>query len=95
MVTRVDFIEKIRHIKACQWIQSKVGEVEVRIVPDDGFTEDDKMLVVNVTAQRCGKDNMDVIPRLCTMEELEYSNRGKFRLIINKSKNYSRLTNPS
>lgn len=95
MVTRVDFIEKIRHIKACQWIQSKVGEVEVRIVPDDGFTEDDKMLVVSVTAQRCGKDNMDVIPRLCTMEELEYSNRGKFRLIINKSKNYSRLTNPS
>ena len=86
IVTRIDFVEKLKHIKACQWIQHKAGEVEVRIVPDEGFCDKDKISVVSVTAQRCGEGNMDVIPRLCTMDELEYSGRGKFRLIINKTK---------
>ena len=57
----VDFIEKIGYIRTCQWIQLKVREVGVRIVPDDGFPEDDKMVVESVTALRCGEVNMNVI----------------------------------
>jgi len=90
MVTRIDFVEESQHICACQWIQTTIGAVEVRIVPDDGFTEKDKEFVVNATIRRCGEGNMDVLPNVCALEELEYTSRGKFRLIINKTKGYKR-----
>ena len=37
MVTRVDFIEEGKHIKACQWIQNEKGKLEIRIAPDEGL----------------------------------------------------------
>lgn len=85
MVTRIDFIEEGNHIEACQWIQHCKGELEVRIVPADGFTESDKKFVVDATLERCGKDNIDITATMCTMKDLEYSKRGKFRLIVNKT----------
>ncbi len=87
MVTRVDFVEDGNHIKACQWIQHHEGELEVRIVPDEGFTEHDKQFVINATLERCGRDNIDLNPIICTMNDLEYTSRGKFRLIVNKKAN--------
>lgn len=91
MVTRIDFVEESQHICACQWIQTTIGAVEVRIVPDDGFTERDKEFVVNATIRRCGEGNMDVLAKVCALDELEYTSRGKFRLIVNKTKDYKRL----
>ena len=91
MVTRIDFVEESQHICACQWIQTTIGAVEVRIVPDDGFTERDKEFVVNATIRRCGERNMDVLAKVCALDELEYTSRGKFRLIVNKTKDYKRL----
>lgn len=91
MVTRIDFVEESQHICACQWIQTTIGAVEVRIVPDDGFTERDKEFVLNATIRRCGEGNMDVFAKVCALDELEYTSRGKFRLIVNKTKDYKRL----
>ena len=83
MVTRVDFIEEGEHIKACQWIQHKKGKLELRIAPDEGFTEKDKDFVVKETLKRCGHGNMDIEVKVCGMDEMIYSKRGKFKLIIN------------
>ena len=84
-VTRVDFVEDGEHLKACQWIQHREGELEVRIVPDEGFTEKDKQFVTDATLERCGKDNILLTTTVCTMDDLEYTRRGKFRLIVNKN----------
>ena len=83
-VTRVDFVEDGKHIKACQWVQSEVGKLSVLIVPDEGFTDEDKEFVLNETIKRVGKDNMDIEVKLAQIDELRLSKRGKFRLIVNE-----------
>lgn len=83
MVTRVDFIEEGEHIKACQWIQNERGKLEIRISPDEGFSNKDVDFVVEETMKRCGYGNMDITIKVCSMDELIYSKRGKFKLIVN------------
>lgn len=83
MVTRVDFIEKGEHIKACQWIQNEKGKLEIRIVPDEGFTNKDVDFVIEETLKRCGHGNMDITTKVCSMDEMIFSKRGKFKLIVN------------
>ena len=87
MVTRVDFVENGDHIKACQWIQHYQGELEVRIVPDEGFKDYDKQFVIDATLERCGRNNINLTATICSIDDLEYTRRGKFRLIINKNIN--------
>lgn len=83
MVTRVDFIEEGEHIKACQWIQNEKGKLEIRIAPDEGFNDKDKEFVIEETLKRCGHGNMDITTKVCSMDEMVYSKRGKFKLIVN------------
>ena len=83
MVTRVDFIEEGEHIKACQWIQNEKGKLEIRIAPDEGFTDKDRNFVVEETLKRCGHGNMDITTKVCSMDEMIFSKRGKFKLIVN------------
>lgn len=83
MVTRVDFIEEGKHIKACQWIQNEKGKLEIRIAPDEGLTNNDIEFVVEKTLYRCGKGNMDITTKVCSMDEMVYTKRGKFKLIVN------------
>lgn len=83
MVTRVDFIEEGEHIKACQWIQNEKGKLEIRIAPDEGFTNKDVDFVIEETLKRCGHGNMDITTKVCSMDEMVYSKRGKFKLIVN------------
>lgn len=83
MVTRVDFIEEGEHIKACQWIQNEKGKLEIRIAPDEGFTNKDVDFVIEETLKRCGYGNMDITTKVCSMDEMIFSKRGKFKLIVN------------
>lgn len=83
MITRVDFIEEGEHIKACQWIQNEKGKLEIRIAPDEGFTDKDRNFVVRETQKRCGQYNMDITTLVCPIEDMIYSKRGKFKLIVN------------
>ncbi len=83
MVTRVDFIEEGEHIKACQWIQNEKGKLEIRIAPDENFTNKDVEFVVEETLKRCGYGNMDITTKVCSMDEMIFSKRGKFKLIVN------------
>lgn len=84
LVTRIDFIERGQHIKACQWVQEEKGEVIVYIVPDENFTEADARFVKNETLKRVGFDNMEVSTKIVGIEDLIYTQRGKFKLIVRK-----------
>lgn len=83
-LTRVDFVEQGNHIKACQWIQEEKGKLLILIVPDNGFNSKDKEYVIEETLNRIGKDNMDILTRIVDMNQLYYTKRGKFKLIVNK-----------
>ena len=85
LVTRIDFIESGQHIKACQWVQEEKGEVIVYIVPDENFTEADAYFVKNETLKRVGFDNMEVSTKIVGIEDLIYTQRGKFKLIVRKT----------
>lgn len=84
LVTRIDFIESGQHIKACQWVQEEKGEVIVYIVPDENFTDADARFVKNETLKRVGFDNMEVSTKIVGIEDLIYTQRGKFKLIVRK-----------
>ena len=83
-VTRVDFVEDGKHIKACQWIQKEKGKLLILIIPDDGFTDKDKEFVLDETIKRVGENNMDIDVKLTKLDELRLTKRGKFRLIVNE-----------
>ena len=85
-VTRIDFVEEGSHIKATQWIQEHPGQLTVKIVPDDGFTEADKQFVVEETLKRVGKGNIDLSVELVSMDGLEYTPSGKQRTVMSKVK---------
>jgi len=87
MVTRIDFIESGEHIKACQWVQEEKGKVTVCIVPDEGFTEKDRLFVKEETLKRVGYENMEITTKLVSINDLIYSRRGKFKLIVNNIRN--------
>lgn len=83
-MTRVDFVEDGKHIKACQWIQKEMGKLLVLIVPDEGFTDQDKDFVLEETIKRVGDNNMDIKVKLAELTDLRMTRRGKFRLIVNE-----------
>lgn len=82
-LTRIDFIEDGKNIIACQWVQSKAGELEVRIVPDEDFKDEDLEFVRKQTLNKIGADNIDLTVKLCKMEDMILTARGKFKLIVN------------
>lgn len=84
MVSRIDFIESGEHIKACQWVQEEIGKVTVLIVPDKDFTEQDSLFVKKATQKRVGVENLDVEIKTVSLDNLLYTSRGKFKLIVNK-----------
>lgn len=84
MVSRIDFIESGEHIKACQWVQEEDGKVEIRIVPDVGFTDEDRLYVVHETERKVGRCNLDIETIIVPIDKLIYTRRGKFKLIVRK-----------
>lgn len=84
-VSRIDFIENGNHIKACQWIQREKGKIEIRIVPDYGFTDKDRLYVIHETERKVGYKNIDIEIVIVPYEKLIYSSRGKFKLIVNQT----------
>lgn len=83
-MSRIDFIKDGENIKACQWVQDEIGKVLVLIVPDINYTEQDLLFVKEATQKRVGKGNLDIIVRIVSWDELIYSSRGKFKLIVNR-----------
>lgn len=68
-------------IEESQIIQKSVDEFQLRIVPDDGFSEDQSDLAVEKLKERIGED---IEVRVNTMEEIPKTQGGKFRAVISE-----------
>lgn len=66
-----------------QFIQQQPGEVNVHIVPFKDLSDVDRMAIQNVFQKKIGT-SIDVT--VCIVNQLDYTARGKFKLIIQKSK---------
>lgn len=78
------FIKDCKNILACQWIQKEEGKVLIKIVPDSLFSRNDELDVIRKTQERVGEYNMDIETEITSIENLIYTNRGKYKLIVNQ-----------
>lgn len=76
------FAKAIPNIQVVQLIQPEMGKMEVRIVPDTCFSEQDKSEVQNVVDNIFGLDNIDYSIRMIKTEDLRIANNGKLSLIV-------------
>ncbi len=76
------FAKAIPNIQVVQLIQQKVGAMEVCIVPENCFSEADKLEIRNVVDNILGLDNIDYSVKIITTEELRVANNGKMSLIV-------------
>lgn len=44
MVSIMDFIESGKHFKVCHWVQNEKGKVQILVVSEKIFTEQDALL---------------------------------------------------
>lgn len=87
-VIRLDFIMKGAHnIKASQLIQKSPGQLTIKIVPEQSFDKKNEEEIVSSLEERTGKNNLDIVFEITSIDGLIYSSRGKFKYIINLSVN--------
>lgn len=67
----------------CGVIQRIVGRTDDILFCKDGSRVTRVDFVVEETLKRCGYGNMDITTKVCSMDEMVYSKRGKFKLIVN------------
>ena len=67
----------------CGVIQIIVGRTDDILFCKDGSMVMRVDFVVEETLKRCGYGNMDITTKVCSMDEMVYSKRGKFKLIVN------------
>lgn len=78
------FAKAIPNIEAVQLIQHKEGEMEVCIVPEPQFTEEDMAEIHNVVDNILGLDNIDYSVRIIKTNELRKAKNGKLSLIVSE-----------
>lgn len=64
-------------------IQRIVGRTDDILFCKDGSMVMRVDFVVEETLKRSGYENMDITTKVCSMDEMIYSKRGKFKLIVN------------
>lgn len=67
----------------CGVIQRIVGRTDNILFCKDGSMVTRVDFVVEETLKRSGYGNMDITTKVCSMDEMIYSKRGKFKLIVN------------
>lgn len=86
-IMRLDFIFKgVKHVKLSQLVQDEKGVLSVRIVPEGEFEEANRKQIEQNLLHRIGINNIDYRIELITEEEIRYTSRGKFKLIVNLMK---------
>ena len=83
-IMRLGFVFKgVQHVKYSQLIQKEDGIVEVRVVPENDFSETDELMIKNNLLNRLGNGNVDFKILRITEKDLVYSKRGKFNFVVN------------
>lgn len=73
-----------QHIKLAQLIQHEDGFVDINIVPDVGFSEFDIQNIKKPVYERLGFNDNEFKINLIKPEQIIYSNRNKYSMIISK-----------
>lgn len=83
----ISFIFKFAdNIKITQVIQQEDGFIDINIVPDDGFCELNIMNIRKPIKERLGLDERDFKINIVNWDQIVYTKRNKFSLIISKYK---------
>lgn len=85
MISAIGFLFKnTQHIKLAQLIQQENGFVDINIVPDVGFSEFDIQNIKKPVYERLGFNDNEFSINLIKPEQIIYSNKNKFSMIISK-----------
>lgn len=74
--------KEARGVRFAQFIQDEIGKVVVNIVPEAGFTLQDKANVLQSIVRTLGASNMDIELRTIDESEMQYTKRNKLALVI-------------
>ncbi len=90
-IMRLDLLFKgVKHVKMSQLIQDEKGTLDVCVVPEDDFNEEDRSQIEHNLIARIGAGNIDYCIRLITEREIRYTSRGKFKMLINQIDQHDR-----
>jgi len=73
--------KKCRNMRAAQVVQERVGEIIVRVVRDDGYTEEDEKNLYRQFRAKFG-DDLDITVEY--VDDIERTSRGKCLMIISR-----------
>ena len=79
-IGRLDHLFKdLTHVKLAQIYQSEIGQIEIRIVKDSNYTEDEeKKLISEITMRMGNKLNFKIL----YVDKINKTKSGKFRFIV-------------
>lgn len=72
----------VDYIKLAQIVQRKQGEIEINIVPDGPFCDDERMRILKHVDERIGLNDISATINVVTNKEIIYSRRNKFNQIV-------------
>ncbi len=75
--------KSVPHVRMAQFVQDKKGEVNINIVPENGFNDQDKQIIIDMTEQKIGLSNMDININLIENNDIVYTSRNKLSLVVN------------
>jgi phenylacetate-CoA ligase len=70
-------------VRFAQFVQKRIGMVDLNIVTDDSFSENSEESVLNLIEEKVGLNNLQVTIHLIKEENLIKTPRGKLSLVIN------------
>lgn len=77
----------INGVRFAQFVQTRKGETDLNIVPDNTFSDEDKRFLLHQLDEKIGLSNMDINIHLIKEEGLHKSKRGKLALVVNDIRN--------
>lgn len=72
------------HVRMAQFVQKERGVVDINIVPEGEFNNNDKRIVINMMQQKIGLYNIDININIISIKDIIYTSRNKLSLVINE-----------
>lgn len=86
-VMRLDFVFKnVNHVRKAQIVAREPGKVDVNVVADEGFSEQDRQQISKNIEQRVGRGNLDFAINLITEEKIILTKNNKYKFIVDLQK---------
>ena len=74
----------ISNIKLAQIVQTEIGQMDINIVTYEPLSEKDKQTIINNIEEKFGVNNIDYTINSVKEENIIYTARGKYNMVISK-----------